>query len=54
MKTPLGCTVRLAPAPEHLGEGMMLYLTMEQEGDGRHAEVYLSPANCQQIATHIV
>jgi hypothetical protein len=41
--TPLGCTLNVYPAPEHLGPGVMLSLTMKQPGDGRYAEVYLDP-----------
>lgn len=38
----LGCTITVAKAEEHLGDGVILELRMEQEGDGRRAEVYLS------------
>jgi hypothetical protein len=39
----LGCTVSTVPAPDHLGAGVLLRLRMDQPGDGREAEVYLSP-----------
>jgi hypothetical protein len=43
--TPLGCTLLVHEAPPHLGPGVLLILRMEQEGDGREAEVYLDPAS---------
>lgn len=38
------CRLRVWPAPEHLGEGAMLELSMAHlPGDDRRAEVYLDP-----------
>jgi hypothetical protein len=37
--THLGCRVRVVPAPEHLGIGVMLMLSV----DTRFAEVFLNP-----------
>lgn len=50
-KTALGCTVKVWQAPRHIearfekphtGPGVILAFRMEQEGDGRYAEVVLS------------
>ena len=41
----LGCTIRAIKAPDHLGDGVLLELRMEQDGDGRRAEVYLSESD---------
>lgn len=42
--TPGGARVRVVPAPEHLGEGVLLILTMVSPEDPRRAEVYLDPS----------
>jgi hypothetical protein len=43
--TPLGARLRTAPAYDHLGPGVILYLDMVDPADARHAEVYLDPAS---------
>lgn len=43
IETPLGAVVRLIPAPEHLGDGVLLVLSMKDPQDRRTAEVYLDP-----------
>ena len=48
-QTPLGCHVRVYPAPEHLGPGVLLELFMPQDGDLRRAEVYLDPVTAMRI-----
>lgn len=48
--TERGCTLTVIPASEHLGDGVLLHMRMEQEGDGRFAEVYLNPADMQWLA----
>ena len=42
-QTPGKARVRVVPAPEHLGEGVLLVLTMASPEDPRRAEVYLDP-----------
>jgi hypothetical protein len=50
----LGCTVSLRPPPDHLDHcGAMLRLRMEQDGDGRWMELYLSPENLSELASMI-
>lgn len=49
-KTALGCTVRTRPAPENLGEGILLTLRMD---DGREAEVYLDQKDMESLKTAI-
>lgn len=50
VRTPGGCRVRLYDTGiEHLGPGRLLALDMDQPGDGRHAEVHLSPANMRDL-----
>jgi ABC-type uncharacterized transport system ATPase subunit len=43
--TPLGCTVWVLHAPEHLGEGVLLTLSV----DTRYAEVYLDPESMRRL-----
>ena len=43
-QTPGKARVRVVPAPEHLGEGVLLALTMVSPEDPRRAEVYLDPS----------
>jgi hypothetical protein len=46
----LGCRVRVGPAPDHMDpRGAMLVLEMEDVGDNRRAEVYLSPDNALDL-----
>jgi len=46
----LGCTVRVVPPPEHMNpRGAMLSLKMEQPGDLRRVDVYLSPDDCRDL-----
>jgi hypothetical protein len=47
--TELGCTVIVVPAPEHLGDGALVVFRMDQPGDGRSTEVYLSKKNIEQL-----
>jgi hypothetical protein len=47
----LGCTLRLDPAPPHLGDGMILSGIMRQPGDGRRFEVYLSRQDIERLVT---
>lgn len=42
-ETPLGARVRVVPAPKHLGNGVLLILTMVSKEDPRRAEIYLDP-----------
>lgn len=49
--TPLGARVQVVPAPEHLGPGVLLVLTMIDLADNRRAEVFLSPANQIDLAS---
>lgn len=56
--TALGCTICVADAAEaypmndqfKLDHGVILRLRMKQEGDGRHAEVYLNPRDMRLLA----
>lgn len=43
--TALGCKVRISPAPQHLGAGVLLVLNV----DVRFAEVYLNPEDIQSL-----
>ena len=50
--TQTQCRVRVYDHPEiaaNLGEGLILALTMDDPGDGRHAEVYLDPEVIEQL-----
>lgn len=51
--TTLGCSVKATPAPEHLGPGVILSLAMHQEGDGRRAEVFLTPEEWAQLGKEV-
>ena len=53
IKTPGGGRLRLVEAPQHLGEGALLVLTMLSPNDPRRAEIYLSPENLEEIKNHI-
>lgn len=47
--TPLGARVRVVPAPEHLGPGVLMELSMVDPTDSRRAEVYLDPDSKRQL-----
>ena len=47
--TELGCTIMVVPAPDHLGDGVLMTLRMEQSGDGRWCEVYLNRENMRTL-----
>lgn len=47
--TLLGCRVTTYPAPEHLGSGVMVELSMEDLEDHRRTEVRLS-AEAEMLA----
>ena len=49
-ETPGGGRVRVVPAPEYLGKGVLLVLSMVSTEDTRRAEIYLSPDNIQELA----
>lgn len=51
-KTETGATVRVRKPSD--GEGLILSFTMEQEGDGRHAEVLLSVGEAQRLINGII
>jgi hypothetical protein len=47
--TEFGCTIIVVPAPDHLGDGVLMTLRMEQAGDGRWCEVYLDRENMRTL-----
>lgn len=48
--TPLGARVLVGKFPNHLGEGVLLQLMMQDPDDGRWSEIYLdSDTICQLI-----
>lgn len=47
--TPLGCTVTVYEAPEHLGEGVLLNLRMAGPLDNRRAEVFLDKDSMEKL-----
>lgn len=51
--TQYGCTLRVFDAPDHIGNGVMLLGRMEQEDDGRHFEVYLSPDDMRWLSQEL-
>lgn len=47
--TPLGARIRVGRPPEHLGDGVMLLLGMQNSNDPRKSEVLLSKENVDDL-----
>lgn len=52
--TSLGCRVTTYPAPEHLGSGVMVELSMEDPEDHRRTEVRLSAEEAEMLAAALL
>lgn len=52
--TRTGCTVGIYPAPERYepGSGLLVF-SMNQPGDGRRAEVVLTPDELEQLQANV-
>lgn len=51
--TPLGAQIDIYDAPEHLGPGVLMRLSIADPLDHRNAEVYLDEASMSALAEEL-